>query len=710
MPENAKKNELLYRVYVVLFVFVALAAVIAWKIIDISVVEGEYWKNKREERYMEWRPVPTLRGNIYADDAQSLLATSVEFFEIRMDPVSPRESEFYEQVDGLAKALAQYPGRRSAREWRDLLVSARKACIKGQKGCNRNILIARDVDQSGLEKLLSYPLFKLEKVAKYRGGFKKIKSFKRKKPFESLAARTVGEYRDANMVGLENSYDTVLKGEEKEALMQRFPGGLYVPVYDPTDFEIIKGRDIVTTINVPLQDIVHNELYKSVQEHNAEGAVAVLMEVKTGRIKAMSNLSRSKNGSIGEYHNYAFADRSEPGSTIKAASVLALLEDGFADENTLVDFNYGKKKFWDLWMKDSGSHGLKTGTLQMALEKSSNVGIASVMQEKYAANPEMYYDRMMQFGFDGPTGLDLEGEGAPYIKHPTRDKKIWYGTTIPWMAHGYELSMTPLQVLNFYNAVANDGKLMKPQLVQAIIYNEEVEQEFKPIVKRKSIASRDNINRLQRMLKGVVDNGTARSLRSDRYEFAGKTGTTKVGYSKADEEAKYNASFAGYWPADNPEYSMIVVVYGLKGAKYYGNVVAGPVFKRIMDWTFAIEGEELMRDEQVIASGDVRGYDGEIYGFDPDFDRVFDDLDVGYVGSGRWVRGGNDPEGDVRAGKAKITVDAVPDLSGMGARDAIYVLENLGMDVKLEGVGKVSRQSISPGKNIDNQVITLYLN
>lgn len=710
MSEFSKKNELLYRVYMVLLLFILSALAIVWKIVDISIVNGDYWQEKRDKRYMEWRTVPTLRGNIYADDSQSLLATSVEFFEIRMDPIAQiSDADFNKNIDGLCRKLAEYPGEKSANEYKSMIAGARLAYKKNKKEGSRNLYIAKNVDHFGLIKLKSYPLFELGQM---KGGMIKIKSYLRKKPFNQLAERTIGEYRNTKMVGLENRFDKILRGEEKKAYMQKLPGGLYVPVYDPTDFEIIKGRDIVTTINVALQDIVHNELYKGMEEHNAEGAVAILMEVGTGRVKAMSNLSLNKKGEIGEFHNIGFADHSEPGSTMKAASVLALLEDGLANKGTIVDFSYGKKKFWDQWMKDSGNHGLSKGTLQQAFEKSSNVGIASIMQEKYGSKEDrkLYYEKLMQFGFGTSTGLELEGERKPYIKNPVKDKKMWSGTTIPWMAHGYELSMTPLQTLNFYNAIANNGKLMQPQLVKAISYNEEVEKEFKPVTKKEKIASLENIRELQGMLDGVVVRGTGRSLRSDFYNFSGKTGTTVVGYG-TDEE-KYNASFVGYWPSEAPKYSLIVVVYGLKGSKYYGNVVAGPIYKKIMDWTYAIEeGAVAIVDKEVKSTSKAsQSYDGEVYGYGEDFAKIFNGLEVGFQKAGRWIKGGNDPAGDVVSEKARISVDRVPDLEGMGLRDAVYVLENLGLDVKVKGSGKVFKQSLNPGKIIDNQAIILYLN
>jgi cell division protein FtsI (penicillin-binding protein 3) len=492
--------------------------------------------------------------------------------------------------------------------------------------------------------------------------------------------------------------------------MQFLPPDLWVSVYDPTDYEIIKGGDIVTTIDVEMQDIVHNELMKGMQLHNAEAATAVIMEVSTGRIKAISNLSRNKSGEIGEFQNFAMAIQSEPGSTFKSASVLALLEDGFAGAETVVDFAYGKKRFYDQWMYDSSNHGISKSTLQEALEKSSNIGVASIMHDVYnkKERQHLFIDRLRQFGLADISGIEIEGEPKPLIKDPRTHQSEWYGTTIPWMSHGYELMITPLQMLNFYNAVANGGKLMRPQLVKEIRKDGKIERVFPPEIKVNRIAKKENIDQLQMMLEGVVDRGTGNSLKSDLYRFAGKTGTTKVNYNR-EGEMNYNASFVGYWPAAAPKYSMIVVVYGLKGRVYYGNQVSGPIFRRIVDWTYATQNESgvVQADMNTITSG---MYSGEIHGFGPDYDEIFGHVDVTYNNPGRWVVGSATEEGYISSEKAKISVQKMPDLEGMGARDAVYVLENLGMQVAVKGYGKVSRQSLRPGDPINGDLITIYLN
>ena len=700
MAELSRKNELLYRVYLVLLVFVLFAFLIVYRVVNISVVEGEEWRKKQVTRYYDWKPLKRQRGNIYADDGQSLLATSVEFFEIWMDPTVIDQKSFDAGIAGLSNGLSKVIPSKTAEEWRLFIT-------EGRDKKRRYLSIARKVDHHDMQRLESLPLFR---KGRYGGGLIKNRRYQREKPYRLLASRAIGVDRDKNRVGLEHSFNQLLRGEERVVLQKKVARDLYIPVENPTDYEIIKGKDLHTTINVPIQDIVHNELLKGLQQHEAPSGTAIVMEVETGRIVAMSNIGRNSAGEYGEHHNYAVAHSSEPGSTLKAASVLALLDDDYANSKTIVDFSKGKKRFYDQWMYDSGYHGISRSTLREALERSSNVGIASAVHDAYGKTFKWtdFAEKLRQFGLHQPSGVEIDGEPTPFIKHPKKNKKEWSGTTIPWMAHGYEMSMTPLQVLRFYNAIANDGKLMDAQLVTAIESDGYVERYFKPKVIKDTIASIESIRELQSMLEGVVERGTGKKLKSKYYKFAGKTGTTKVGYA-GDGEVEYNASFVGYWPAQHPQYSMIVVVYGLAGDMYYGNQVAGPIFKKTMDWTYVIHSD---RASVVPSKDDFKGdYSGEVYGYGADYEEIFDDLKVRYAPSGTWIKGQSGREGEVLNGKAKITRHVVPDLEGMGLRDALYVLENIGLtDVSIDGVGKVSDQSIRPGTSIKNKKIKLYLN
>jgi cell division protein FtsI (penicillin-binding protein 3) len=704
MGLNDKKTELLARAYFVVIVFSIVAAVIAFRVVKINVFEGEKWRKKSEVN-VKWKRVDTDRGNIYADD-ESLLATSAQFFEIRMDMTVLREETFYKNVDSLATQLAAVlPMQKSPSQWRTALIEARKKK-------NRYFLIAKGINIETAKKLRKLPLFK---YGRYGSGYIEIRYGRRTKPFKELASRTIGEDREnSQKVGLEGYFDKFLTGPTDERLMKRVSSteDIWIPVYDPSEFEIVRGDDLITTINIHLQDVLHHELLEALNEYKARAGTAILMEVKTGAIKAISNLSKS-DGVYKEVLNIGIGQATEPGSTFKLATLLALLEDGKATLDTKVDINGGVSKFYDRNMYDSEKHGRYNVTLKEVFAMSSNVGIAKLAHQNYNTSAEgrkMMRDRFAAFGLDKITGVEVEGEAEPKIKDPIINKSAWYGTTVPWMAHGYELTMTPLQILNFYNAVANDGKQMQPYLVSEIRRSNKVVKAFKPKVLRQ-IASEDNILLAKEALEEVFINGTAKSLKSRHFTMAGKTGTARVNYSNKAEEKKYNASFAGYFPADNPQYSMIVVIYDPKG-KYYGGSVAGPVFKSMAEKTMAWKWDK-ESFHMAVASTVENHVDlpAGSPGFKEDFKSLFDYVGIKYKNDIKtnWVI--VDPVEDIMAMAGhKINRKTVPDVRGMGARDAMYVLENIGLAVSLSGSGKVYRQSISPGTKNTGQRIEIYLN
>jgi cell division protein FtsI (penicillin-binding protein 3) len=704
-----RKNELLVRVYLVMLCFLIASALILYRVIKISVIEGDKWRTKGEQ-LVKWIPVEADRGNIYADDG-NLLATSLQFFEIRMDPVAVAKVDFNQHVDALCEKLAEYQIRnKSKQEWRDYIVGARKGWESHRKKGSRNLLIAKDASYNEYKLLKSFPLFKL---GQYRGGFIVNRTTKRSKPFKDLASRTIGEHRaNADMTGIEGYFNTRLTGDTLHKLMKRLPGGLWLPLYDPTEIEPRKGQDIYTSINVHLQDIVHDELKNAVEKFQAEGGTAILMEVETGAIKAISNLGADKNKAYREIFNYGIGRLSEPGSTFKLASVMSLLEDGKASLDTEVDIFKGRKKFFDLWMEDSEPHQINRTTLKHAFEISSNVGIATLVNEAYKNDEAPQYVKNLEnFGLKDKMGIEIDGEPSPYIKDPIKNKKDWYGTTLPWMAHGYELMLTPLQILNFYNTVANDGKMMKPYLVTEIKHKEKTVKRFEPKVVKRKIASTSTIAAAQELLEGVVQRGTAKKLKSTSYDFAGKTGTASTNYANQGGKKKgHIASFAGYFPANSPSYSLIVVVYEPVGA-YYGSKVAGPVFRNVADKVFSVQKDmhKAMNDTDSQELASLAGVNMS-RGYKDDFKQVFDYLNMDYhLDEGRWVKvQPNDQLLTVT--KEKILKSKVPDVRGMGLRDAIYVLENLGMDVEVHGFGKVKKQTIRPGSKIMGQTVEIYLN
>ncbi len=691
-----RKKELLVRAYVVMFTFVVFAIIILYRVFLISVVERDQWKAKGAD-HIQWRTEMADRGSIYSDD-MSLLATTLPFFEIRMDTKTSKQSLWDAQMAELAEKLNHIQG---VGDWYARLNKARK-------DKNQYLLIARNVDADLVEAYKSLPILK---EGKYRGGMIVTRTSRREKPFGQLGSRTIGTDREnATKVGLEEAFDKQLKGPEEQRLMRQVAGGVWVPYHDLMEHEVKRGDDVHTTINVTMQDIAHQALSSALNTYEAHAGTAMVMEVKTGAIKAIANLGRTEGGGLAEVYNYAVGRTSEPGSTFKLASTLAMLESGEVDLDTKVNLHGGKKKFYDRWMYDSHQHGITFSNLEEAFEISSNVGIASLAQEVFGDKEgrKQFVKYLSDFGFTKSVGIEIKGEPKPYIKDPVKDKKIWYGTTVPWMSHGYELHMTPLQVLNIYNTVANGGKMMKPYLVSSVQRRSEIVKNFKPRVLNHSIVSSNTVTKAQKLLEGVVERGTAKNLRSDMVTMAGKTGTAVVGYAE-EGERRYNASFAGYFPSEAPKYSIMVVIYEPKG-KYYGGSVAAPVFKEIAEKVTYLDLEIQEEIAYLNESLDGPKLPSSGVGYKKDYQAIFDYVNLGYKNKSKstWVE--VDPfESKMIIDAKKIKKSLIPDVRGMGVRDALYVLENLGIGVSIEGVGKVLTQSLAPGKKNDGMPIKLVL-
>ncbi|GLR15772.1 penicillin-binding protein [Portibacter lacus] len=705
-----KKNELLLRVYVVLLMFILFALVIAFKIIKINVIEGEKWRAKAEQN-LRWVEVDATRGDIYTEDGK-LLSTSTTFFDIYMDLTQASNENFNKEIDSLSYYLAKYTNSdRSRAQWKQLLVKKREGGISWNEPGSKYYSIAKNLDFFQLQKFKQFPLFRR---GQYGGGFIVKDKTKRTKPFGSLAERTIGEDREnASKIGIEGYFDKQLAGVKDQKLMKRIGPGIEVPVYDPMEYEPKKGANLITTLDMGIQDIVHSELLKAVKKHEARAGTAIVMEVATGKIRAISNFKLNQRGNYAELYNYGIGERSEPGSTFKLASLMALVEAGYANPDTKVDLEGGVKKFSDLWMRDSHRHGLREVDLKTAFAKSSNVGIASLADRYFNQSNEtrmQFVGMLNQFGLSEVSGVEIVGEKTPYIKNP--NDKNWYGTTIPWMSHGYELELTPLQILNLYNTVANDGKMMKPYLVSEV-YDENGKQiSFYPKVMKERIASDYTIAVAQELLEEVVKSGTAKSLQSTFFDFAGKTGTARFGYADKDEEVKrYNGSFAGYFPAENPRYSCIVVIYEPKVDGFYGGTVAGPVFKSIAEQCFASKKNLIasITDEEKpkLASFQKPNYS---VGFSKDLEEVLKYVGLDYSESDYPWSVVAPGEHSLQLKPKKVKKAIVPSVEGMGLRDATFILENLGLKVESEGYGKVIAQSLKPGSKIEDQTIEIKLN
>ncbi len=711
------KNEVLVRVYIVLAVILLAAFAIFARTLRISVLEGEKWRERGVELYVKEVPMEAERGNILTEDG-SMLATSIPFFDIAFDPNSSAidTAEWTAQLDSLAWCLSTYvlpeytPGG-----MRDYLVRQKK---EGK----RYVVIKKDATMAEKDRIVSFPLFRL---GQFRGGLIVRQKYNREFPFRMLARRTLGYVNgDSIQVGLEGAFDQVLRGEDGTQLMYKVGGGMWIPLENLATIQPKAGLDLVTTLDVNLQEIVESALSKAVVRHQAKYGTAVLMEVRTGAIRAIANLGWTRQGKLMETFNYAVGAATEPGSTFKLAAMLALLEDGHVEPEDSIDLEQGRTLFFDAEMQDAYPHTLNKVPVMRAFGMSSNVGISRLVQRHYGDrnDADAFLDRLRDFYLDLPVDIGISGEPEPFFKRPYSAEDQWSGTTLPWMATGYELTITPLQLLAFYNAIANEGEYVKPFLVKELQQYGETVRRFPVTEVKGRVASRDAIRSVRRMLESVVDStwGTAHFLQSDQYRFAGKTGTTQLGYQRLETKTSvkgYQASFAGYFPAENPVYSCIVLISEPQTAGYYGGQVALPVFREIADKAIATRLELYPvvnipaddRPEGRPAAAALPNYDA---GYLPDIRQVLRRLDMDPVdrSEGDWGVLRTAAPDTLKILKRNSSPNQVPNVIGMGLRDALYLLENKGLKVKINGTyGKVLRQSVRPGTRAARQTVVIYL-
>jgi cell division protein FtsI (penicillin-binding protein 3) len=609
-------------------------------------------------------------------------------------------------IDGLSAGLARLLGGRSASEWKSLLNNARK---KGE----RYFLIRRDVSYKTLVKLKELPIFR---EGQFKGGMLTQAENERKRPNMDLAARTIGYLNkgsEGTEVGIEGAFNKDLAGENGLIVKQRLTGGAWIPVNDINTVDAKDGNDIVTTINLDLQDVATTALMKQLRQHHANHGCAVLMEVSTGDIKAIANLELGSDGDYHEWYNYAIGESTEPGSTFKLPVLMAALEDGVIDTSDVVDTGNGTVKYYNKIIRDTRKEGYGKLTVNQIFEKSSNVGTSKLIYTHYKDNPKAFVNRLYAMKLNEKLNISLKGEGSPLIRYP--GDKLWSGLTLPMMSHGYEVQLTPLQILTFYNAVANDGRMMRPRFVTEIRHNGNVIKRFDPEVIINSVASGSTIRKARKMLEGVVEHGTAMNLKDADYKIAGKTGTAqiankKLGY-RSESRISYQASFAGYFPADNPLYSCIVVVNAPSSAVYYGNLVAGPVFKEISDKVYSTSffrdlDDDAQKQTMALTAPDAGN------GYRDDINEVLRDMRIHYkrTTDNDWVA--TREIGDtIKMAPIKIEPGLIPDVRGMTLRDAMYLLENNGLKVRYSGKGKVRRQSPEHGARIyEGSVVYLDLN
>lgn len=708
------KNEVLIRVYVVLAAIVVVAAAIFTQAVKISVIEGEKWRSKGEDLYIKEVPMEAERGNILTEDG-SMLATSMPFFDISWDPNSNAiDTAFWttKSFDSLAYYLATYVNP-------SMTPGAMKEFLWQQKQTGkRYVPIKMDASLAEKERITSFPLFNL---GQFKGGLIVIQKYNRERPFRLLANRTIGYVMgDSIKVGIEGAFHERLQGEEGTQLMYRVGGGMWIPLENLAKIEPRPGEDVVTTIDVNLQDITEGALAKAMVRHQAESGVAILMDVKTGAIKAIANLGWTKDGQLWETYNHAIGSSTEPGSTFKLASMLALLEDGLIDLDDSIDIEQGVTMYHDAELKDAYPHHYNRVSVSQAFGMSSNVGISRMVFNGYGTKnkADSYISRLQDFYLNQPTGVEIGGEAEPFIKRAYNQEDGWSGTTLPWMSIGYEMTTTPLQLLAFYNAVANDGVYVKPYLVREIQQYGVTLKKFPVTEVKGRIASKKSIKQAQKLLECVVDSswGTAYAARTDAYRFAGKTGTAQLNYQRLKEKTKvggYQASFAGYFPAENPVYSCIVLITKPKEAGIYGGAVALPVFREIADKAIATRKElypVLNADKKVaFASNQMPNKDA---GYRSDLQYVMKQLGLDFYNKadGDWAVLRSAEPDSLKLLKRPVEEKLVPSVIGMGLRDALFLLENKGLKVQFSGgYGKVVTQSIMPGTRAAGQTVYLRL-
>ena len=656
------------RIYLVALAMFLMAVAIVVKLTNIQWVEGAHYRKLAKERTVKNFEIVANKGNIYSADG-SLLATSIPNYEIRFDAAVPKSELFQRAVDSLADSLAYLLGKPSHFYENEL----RKARAKH----NRYFLIARNLTYTDYVKIKGFPLFK---EGANKGGIIVTPKTVREYPIGKIAERTIGYEREKpdgtlDGKGIEWAYRSYLNGKAGRILKQKIAKGQWKPIRDLNEVDPIDGYDVISTIDVFIQDIAHHALLKQLEEYEAEHGCVVVMETKTGHIKAISNLGRDdSDGSYYETQNYAITEAHDPGSTFKLVDLMAVLEDKVADTSTVFDANGGLIRIHGKPVEDS-HHGLGKVSLAHGFEVSSNTVMVQSVYKNYRNNPSKFIKHIESWGLDKKIGLELKGEATPKIPKP--GEKGWSALSLPWMAFGYGINVTPMQTLTYYNSVANNGVMVKPQLVSEIKKWNTTIKKIQPQVINPRVCSPETLKKIRVLLENVVKRGTAKSLYTKEFPMAGKTGTAQMNYgNKSGSGMYYASSFVGYFPANKPQYTCIVVVHRPNTAhnNYYGADVAGPVFKRIAQkiFTDAPSTNEIKRIDKKIAKQE------------------------------------NDYNTYYKHSQKKQNV--VPDVKGMSGMDAVALLENLGIRVKIKGIGKVKKQSLQAGQNIaKNTTIVLEL-
>jgi len=685
------KFNILFHVRIAFLFVLLFSCAIVWKIARLQFVEGAHWKKIAEKITLEYKDVKATRGHIYSDNG-SLLATSLPFYQLAFDPTAAKEKFFRDGIDSLSMLLSRFFKDRSASDYERFLKNAR------EKRKRYLVLSGNNLTFAQKKMISSWPIFRL---GQFKGGVVFEKIDKRHRPFGDMAFRTVGFINENRSgAGLEYSYNDQLEGKKGEALFQRIAGGNYRPLYDENYVKPEDGFDIQTTLNVNLQDVAEDALYRHLLRHDADYGSVVLMEVKTGEIKAMANLGKNKDGSYTERYNYAVGSQglTEPGSTMKLASLMALFEDSDMELNDTIHANWGKYKFYNHIMTDAKPEGYGILTVKQAFAYSSNIAIAKMVVKHFGNKPQKFINYLQKFGLGNKIDFQMVGEAEPYIKN-TFDSS-WSGISLPWICHGYEMKVSPLHTLTLYNAVANDGKMIKPIIVKEVRKADKVLEKYETEEIVDKICSDKTLEKCKEMMEEVVLSGTAKNIAGTHYKIAGKTGTAQRlvdgRYTKT-----YYTSFAGYFPANKPKYSCIVVIDNPKGYLQYGADVAAPVFKEIADKVYATDNEmhKIMEEKKFFDRTGIFPYVKA--GFLDDLRYLCNYFGISNHADEKedWVVASTNNNAITWQNRV-IRKELVPNCVGFTLKDAMYILGNNGLQVEFSGKGRVVQQSLSPGQRV----------
>jgi len=659
-----------YRIYLVAFAIFVMAILVSIKLTNIQWVEGDYYRQLAQQRTVKNFTIPANRGNVYSADG-SLLATSIPNYIIRFDALAPKKEDFDKYLEPLADSLSVMLGKPAKQYYYELR--------RARTNKDRYHLITKDLSYTELLRIKSFPLFKL---GAYKGGVITEQKTVREHPIGKIAERTVGYERidddgEKLYVGIEGAFASYLNGKDGRHMMQKIARNQWKPISDVNEVEPVDGYDVVSSIDVYIQDIAHHALLKQLEYYEADHGCVVVMETKTGYVKAISNLGRATDGSYYETVNYAVGESAEPGSSFKLAALISMLEDKKVDTSQVFDSKGGDITFNGRHVRDSHRGGYGKISLARGFELSSNTVLVQAVYESYKDNPWGFVNNLNKYGLNKRLGVSIKGEGAPRIPQP--NEKSWSRLSLPWMGFGYGVSLTPLQTLTFYNAVANNGEMVRPLFVKEIKEWDKTIKKYDKEVMNPKICSQETINQVRAIMENVVKKGTGSKLYSPNFSMAGKTGTAQVNYGKGGKtngDMYYSSTFVGYFPADEPQYSCIVIINKPHVAKgYYGADVSGPVFRRIAQKIFT----------DVPSTNRIKKLDASIKDQEKLFASYYDK-------------------------ENKIKKNMIPNVISMSGMDAVALLGNMGLKVQVIGIGKVKKQSLRPGQGFNkDQTIILEL-